>query len=533
VAQIPPIRPMTLARLLRPVLALLCLLSFITTPGQAQKLSGKYYEDTANGYRFKPLEDYVGVPIRPGEDSGLVTQMTSGSNEIHIYALYDQAAQEGADGRTTAGKRRTDIAAVLSNRFTGFKGIADKPDSDEQIRAKDLTARRRIWTLRDWYVETWTFTLSHADIVLVYLTEKARFDKKWRATLDSSGKSFQAIERKATADLVLGKGATYEQQLEKAAVEAKKAPGWRALPTPSKKFIIVTNCEKPQFIDEVIERLEGARIVFEIDYPPSPDFDAVSIVRICATAEEFQQYGNTPRGVAGWFSPTSTELVLYDAVNTDRNMTYAVVVHESFHQYCHFLFDQAEAHRWFDEGHGDYYGGLEFKTARPKITTRMPAGLNRLDEIRQMVRNDSTKSIEEHVNYDHESWHRQGPSPVSCYAQSWAIVYYLRQGAEGNVPRKVWKKEYADIIPSYVRVLSEGYRAAFEEIRDRRRKEAEAEGKDPAEIDLRVNRMQMLLAFGPGRKDDIWKAAMDASWGQIDMDEFEQNWLAFVEDHLK
>jgi hypothetical protein len=122
---------------------------------------------------------------------------------------------------------------------------------------------------------------------------------------------------------------------------------------------------------------------------------------------------------------------------------------------------------------------------------------------------------------------------VSCYGQSWSIIYYLRQGAEGNVTRKVWKKEYADIIPNYVRVLSEGYRAAFEEIRARRRKQAEAEGTDPAEIDMSVNRHQMFLAFGPGRQAEIWKAAMDASWGQVDMEEFERNWLAFCDDHLK
>lgn len=524
---------MPLACLIRPVLALLALFTLAAPPGFAQKLAGKYYEDAANGYRFKPLDGYTGVPVQPGEDSGLVTQMTFGSNEIHVYALYDVAAAERPDGRTTAGKRRSDIATVLANRFTGFKSIAEKPDSDEQVKAKDLEARRRIWSFKDWYVETWTFTLSHADIVLVYLSEKERFDKKWRATLDSSGKSFQAIERKATDEIVLGKGATYEQQLAKAAADAKVTPGWRALSTPSKKFIIVTNCEKPQFIDEVIKRLEGSRIIFEIDYPPPPGFDAVSIVRICGSEEEFHRYGGTGGGVAGWFSPESTELVLFDAVNTDRNATYAVVVHESFHQYCHFLFEQAEAHRWFDEGHGDYYGGLEFKTARPKITTRMPPGLNRLDVIREMVREGTYKPIKDHVNYDHGSWQRQGPSNVSCYGQSWSIIYYLRQGAEGNVPRKVWKKEYADIIPNYVRVLSEGYRAAFEEIRARRRKEAEAKGNDPAEIDLRVNRMQIRLAFGEGRQAEIWKAAMDASWGQIDFDEFEQNWLAFVEDHLK
>lgn len=511
----------------------LAVLVLAAAPALAQKIAARFYEDEANGYRFKPLDGYAGVPVQPGEDSGLVTQLTSGSNEIHVYALYDAKSTEGPDGRSTAGKRRADIASVLSRRLQGFKAIADAPESDETVKAKDLEARRRIWSLRDWYVETWSFTLSHADIVLVYLTEKQRFDKKWRSTIDTSGKSFQAIERKAHESVTLGEDASYEDKLAKAAADAKVTPGWRALPTPSKKFIIVTNCEKPQFIDEVVKRLEGSRIIFEADYPPPPDFDDVSIVRICANAEEFHRYGGTGGGVAGWFSPESTELVLYDAVNTDRNATYAVVVHESFHQYCHFLFDQAEAHRWFDEGHGDYYGGLEFKTSRPKITTRMPPGLNRLDVIREMVREGTYKPIKEHINYNHASWQRQGPSNVSCYGQSWSIIYFLRQGAEGNIPRKFWRKEYAEIIPSYVRVLSEGYRAAFEEIRARRREAAAAKGENPDEIDPRVNRMQLLLTFGPGRQAEIWKAAIDASWGQIDIDEFERNWVAFVEDHLK
>ena len=61
-------------------------------------------------------------------------------------------------------------------------------------------------------------------------------------------------------------------------------------------------------------------------------------------------------------------------VEYDRNSTYAVMTHEAFHQYCFFLFDQSEAHRWFDEGHGDYYGGAKFSGRRAKITSKMPAG---------------------------------------------------------------------------------------------------------------------------------------------------------------
>ncbi|MEZ6015301.1 MAG: hypothetical protein R3F49_09325 [Planctomycetota bacterium] len=523
---------MSLARLAR--LALVALLLSLTVPSAlAQKLARGYYEDEANGYKFKPLDGYVGVPTQPGDTSGLVTQMTSESNEIQIFALYDTKATGGEDGKTTAGKRRTDIAALLSRKLQGFEPISAKPTTDDTVKSNGGEARRRIWELKDFYIEAWSYTLSHADIAIVFITEKERFDKKWRSTIDKSGRSFTLIERKVTADVKLGEGATYEQQLAKAEADAEKTPGWHAMSTPSKKFIIVTNCEKPQFLAEVIKRLEGSRKVFEKDFPPPPDFDAVSIVRVCGSEEEFHRYGGTGGGVAGWFSPTTTELVLYDAVNTDRNSTYAVVVHESFHQYCHFLFGQAEAHRWFDEGHGDYYGGLSFETSRPKIGSRMPSGLNRLDVIREMVREGSYKPIQDHVNYDHQRWQTQGPSNVSCYAQSWSIIYYLRQGADGAVPRKVWKKEYADIIPNYVRVLTEGYRKAFDEIVAERRKEAKEKGEDPDAVDTRVNRMAMYMAFGPERQAQIWREAMAASWGQIDMDVFEKDWVTYVEDILK
>ena len=36
-----------------------------------------------------------------------------------------------------------------------------------------------------------------------------------------------------------------------------------------------------------------------------------SVFRVCATYEQFQKYGSSPRGVVGWFSPRSKELVVF------------------------------------------------------------------------------------------------------------------------------------------------------------------------------------------------------------------------------
>ena len=137
-------------------------------------------------------------------------------------------------------------------------------------------------------------------------------------------------------------------------MNSRRTASWRAIGTPSKRFVVLTNATKKAFIKEVLKRLEVSRDVYEQDFPPPADFNAGSVIRICKSREEFQRFSGAGGGVAGYFSPMSVELVLYDNVETDRNSTYAVVSHEAFHQYCHFLFGQSEAHRWFDEGDCDF-----------------------------------------------------------------------------------------------------------------------------------------------------------------------------------
>ena len=65
----------------------------------------------------------------------------------------------------------------------------------------------------------------------------------------------------------------------------------------------------------------------------------------------------------------------------------------------------------------------------------------------------------------------------------------LRQGALGKVPKKYWKKEYAEIIPQYITTLSDEYRVAYADARakemkgkreaeERRKKRGKGKNKD-------------------------------------------------------
>ncbi len=558
------------------------------------------------GFRFKPLRDYNRIPPQTDDkEFGIVGKMEGKelrlnfpgrgvipySPEIQVFRFADrkvEVKEEVGEGESRTSKyKRVDLADYVGRAFRGVNEEATLVDETVELR-KDLTARHRQWagSVSDgdgpYILDTWSFEVGDADVHLVY-TIPDKYKKKWLKAFEKSAETFEQIE--VVAAPTLRPDMTYEERLEYYDNDERDQGGWRAYPTESKKYIVKYDGEDQNFIEDVIDRLEASRRLFEEDFPPAEPMTHVSVVRVCSTEEVFHSYGGTGGGVAGWFSPATTELVLYDGKNIDRNMTFAVMTHEAFHQYCHFLFNESAAHRWFDEGHGDYYGGAKMgrsKRSPMKITPKMPAGLERLGIIRELVREGSYIPIEEHINYDHRTWQALS---VKSYSQSWSIIYFLRQGTLGNVPSKIWKKEYADIIPNYMRVLSEEFQKAYDEEREkeiarrkaeykrlkeqrerekekrekarreREKKKGGSEGEETPEEkpeDAPDSKQE-----GKGEKDAetteaeptyivpnselhlsertkriIWKKAIEASWGQIDIDEFEQNWVVYVSKHI-
>ena len=527
----------------------------LATPAEAQtaKLGKKYYEDRFNGFRFKYPDGWMPVPVQETmAPLGMLAKMEGFSLSTKIEALsavYDTTpslqvielrdrlvdAVSGEDsgglkGRVTTEKGRQDLGGLLKLLYGHFRDFdISEPEADEETKIKKLDVHHRTWTAftgdYDITLDTYTFRLPDRDIALVF-DVATQHEKKWTKVFSKVAKTFELMEREQA--MSLGKKATYEEVLAYHEQEASRTPGWRVVRTPSERFVIKTSSDNDRFIDNVIDRLEASRDLFEKEFPPDKPIDHVSVVRVCADEEEFHSYGGTGGGTAGWFNPSTTELVLFDFVEYNRNFTYAVMTHEAFHQYCHFLFAQSEAHRWFDEGHGDYYGGVKFTGRRAEVTPKMPAGLERLTGAKELVKTGQYKPLAEHLNYSHSQWQNQGPSNVSCYEQSWSIIYMLRQGMEGKVPSKIWKDEYAHIIPDYIAALKNGFLEAYDELRKEREEDAKKAGHELTPEELAINRFDLSLT----RKKKIWKDAMAASWGQIDLDEFEENWLTYVDKYL-
>lgn len=536
----------------------------LAVPASAQRAGSKYVEDTANGFEFKPLKDWAGIPVTQDlKSASVVARFSSedirvklpnntilqGKAEVYIFTFETPNAVTGGESgslRSRAGgeTRRPTleewIPRVFNFRDFKEKGLKDPFVEPEEVKLKKgLVARHATYGVNaaegySSYIDCWTVTLDDFDLAFMFvLPDQERDNKKWLKAFESSVKTLRLIERVAGPRRVT-EGSSYEDRLAFHKAEAEKTPGWTAIETPSENYIIKTSSDDKGFIKDVIERLEASRLVFEQDFPPSKEMDHVSVVRVCKNQDEFSQYGNTSAGVAGYFNPNTTELVLYDNKEQDRRSTLAVMSHEAFHQYCYFLFDRSEAHRWFDEGHGDFYGCYEFKGRKAIPTAHMPGGLDRYQGAKTLVREGKFKPIFVHINYNHPQWQNQGPSNVSCYEQSWSIIHMLRMGALGKVSKKVWRDEYGTIIPNYIKALHEGYQAAYAEQRIELEKELEnlPAGDKAAELRVAIEAQLKRPRVGEERKLLIWKAAMDASWGQVDIEEFEEHWKEFVIDHL-
>lgn len=556
-------------------LSLLLVSGLLLAPeAAAQKVDGRYREFPAHGFEFKPLKDMTDVPVDQdfkaqggiGKfDAGRPISVKSDGNVrlniapgLRILKIVPQAATtDGGGGGGLRGRVGTEQAAEESGkeyvsmlygpalRKEEFKLVEPEVST---VKAKGIEGKREeIATYvvfdtgaLDLVYDVYTFRLPDYKIIFVWdYPADQKLRKKWGKAVEKSMKTFRTNldEIETSSVKSVNSESDYEDLLEFHENDVAQTPGWQLVETPSKQYLIKTNSDKKKDIDLVIKRLEASRALFEADFPPPEPITSISVVRVCDSEEDFHRYGDTSPGVAGWFNPRSEELVLYFG-ESGKDSTLSVMTHEGFHQYCHFLFNRSKAHRWFDEGHGDYYGAWKMKGKKLVPNEDMKGGLARTPEIKTMIREGTVKPLKKHIRFDHGQWQGQGPSNVSCYAQSFSIIYFLREGTRGKVKSKYWKDEYADIIPDYMKHLAEGYQDAYDEIRETAEEQIELLTEAGAEYELiesakeAAERPWDFLHTLPGVRDEIWAKSMAESWGKIDELEFEERWLEFVMDEM-
>ena len=244
-----------------------------------------------------------------------------------------------------------------------------------------------------------------------------------------------------------------------------------SFPNPDKKQ------PNRQFAKALVDKLEKMRDLYMRDFPPPPGTKFPwSVFRVCSTYEEFNQYGGTSGGVVGWFNPGSKELVVFNGkALMGSGSTETVTFHEGWHQYCDSFFG-VELQRWFDEGHGDYFGSYIWTGKWDYEANKM-----RRAPLHQQLREKSYVPIKDIVYWNKDKFY--GANAVRYYEQAYGIIDFLRRGPKSTF----WKKDWDKILPTYIQVA--------------------AETKDA-------------------------KKAVDAAFAGIDMDAFEEAWASYCRKNL-
>ncbi|MEO0478981.1 MAG: hypothetical protein AAF196_05825 [Planctomycetota bacterium] len=227
-------------------------------------------------------------------------------------------------------------------------------------------------------------------------------------------------------------------------------------------YIVTFSWEDPNSRDDrvrshnyavwVAKQVEAMRSRYAEFYPPHDDMaENYSIIRVCSNYEEFGSYGNTPRGVVGWFSPGTKELVVFfdrDKLfgSDPRETTLGVVFHEAWHQYSDQWWPNSELHRWFDEGLAEFFNGQRLvRAGRTRNTWRFIPLEGRLRAVKRMMNTDTLVDTETIVHWPRSSFY--GGAAADHYAQAYVMVDFLMRGKE-RLGRK-FDSSFEDIIATY------------------------------------------------------------------------------------
>ncbi|MCR9245838.1 MAG: hypothetical protein NXI31_12470 [bacterium] len=195
-----------------------------------------------------------------------------------------------------------------------------------------------------------------------------------------------------------------------------------------------------------------------------------SVFRLCATYDQFSKYGGTSGGVVGWYSPGSKELVVF--LGGDKMMgkgaTETVTFHEGWHQYADLYFHHpaspkhASLHRWFDEGHGDYFGSFRWSNAGWKyVGSKM-----RHESCKNMVRVGDYIPFKELVKWPRRLFYTN--RPAYRYAQAYSMIDFFRRGQKQSGFKQRWGEAlgiYGNVAIAYGDT-TKGVDIAFREMTD-------------------------------------------------------------------
>jgi hypothetical protein len=459
----------------------------------AQSLKpGPWYEDTAElGFKLRLPQGWDFIPPKPGEknllgrcDAGPAQAIlaadppgsVSWNYQMWLVAFDERAPPppEGATERPAA----VDLHEWIE-RFGPGGMRAWREDEGQRKSGKSQgleTSEHEFVEVmgEDTEVRLYALVQRLSPGVSVAVVFNGPGGSKW-SQHKSAARALARTLRPMALESAAKTGATpRDRQRAELEAEVARSGQWKLHETPH--YFVISNNHDDQFIDEALERLEAIRQVFVGFYPPAlverlrgaaasarqaalqvpaqaqPAEGAeprTSVVRICATREQYRSYGG-PEGTGGYFSARSGELVLFDDKQVrGRDATWSALAHEAFHQFIHESFGELRPHPWYNEGHGDFFGAFEYAHQRFQLARSQ----ERIRCVQDLIREGSAAPLSELVRWSKQEYYGDNPlklEAAQCYAQGWSLVYFLRTGKERA---RGWQPAWDEILDTYLEVL--------------------------------------------------------------------------------
>ena len=425
------------------------------------------YQNDLYGFSIKPVPQWEQMPVEPTVSEFMIARWTS-PRDVHdlpatmnIYAFDKAKAKADAEKFKGVGEYdRGPLPFWIHKTFKSWlaaeypKAALGKPRPLKIKAPKEMTVQAEVYELEpssgyrrgdvdmgNWYlVVALVDAPDHEFVVEMRVHEKGK--RQHRGIFLGVANSIRLHEREAAEQPAAASGDGQLSAREKArqqALASVNVPGWCS--HEAGDYIIVTDLpeRKNAFVIDIAQRLQAMRGLYERDFPPAKEIEAVSIVRLCKDRETYMNYG-APGGSAGYWSAWAKELVLY-AGGAERD-THAVLNHEAFHQYIFYSCGELSPHSWFNEGYGDYYSGARITGG----TALIKPFLWRQDTLTAAIRKGEHVPLKDIIRYTQGDYYSRSDL---CYSEGWSIIYFLNQGLVGE------NHPWSSILPTYFRVLQE------------------------------------------------------------------------------
>lgn len=296
---------------------------------------------------------------------------------------------------------------------------------------------------------------------------------------------------------------------------AAMSRGWRAVDT--EHYLIVHHSKNTGLINQIAREIEAMRALYTELFPPKGTMDALSVVRVCRTQDEYHQYGGPP-STGGYWHPGNEELVFYDYSYTmktlddkERKMlgghvmtdadSMLVLYHEAFHQYIYYAIGEFAPHDWFNEGYGDFFSGAVVPNNTNRVVRIDPSPW-RIHRAKDMCEfNEGFIPLKDILEAERAQFYNPAKAGF-YYAGAWSFVYFLKNSKEAAAnPR------WASLLADYLANVTTAYGEEIKKF-----------GENP---DLEKKTVAGFLAR---------KAALKKTLEGIDLDELEKVWKKWVVD---